>query len=356
MAITAAKDVSKDKEAEVNKYLDGNSSWQGTKMQSLQVAGVTLFGTASTVYLIIQVANGHLLGGSYLARALLTFLYGLWIMRVFIVFHDCGHGSFFQGFPGASQWNNVCHHLFGVVCATPREWSKAHHLHHKHVGNIGQDVYDWGETIFHTKGEYLAMPAWKRTLYKIFRNPVIFFVLAPILVWYVKFNLPVTLRAGRAANYPNSSKALNLVLFILRRYLAYKLGISIEMWVGDWIAMFLGVLLFHCQHAFNDGYVRDKDWNRFDAAVSGSSFLVLPTWFKFFTLGIEYHHIHHHRSRMPGYMLRDCHDKADPSLWSGVTFLDGPAIWTTIWNTLYDDETQLYTTFAEAEKGGIKSQ
>lgn len=333
-------------EKATNEYLD-QPAWKGSVTESVQVALVTILGLAVIFAGIVASA-----GGSLLIRIPLVVVWGLFVMRSFIVFHDCGHGSFIQGFPNAALFNKMFHEIFAVLCGTPDEWAKAHSLHHQNVGNIGQDDYDWGETIFMTKRQYLALPKWKRILVKATRFPPVFFVVAPVLVWWVSYRIPFSPRPGRKGNYSLQSKAVSTFFFVARYYCAYKLGILAEIMSGDWFGMMMGIMLFHCQHAYNDGYVRSPatGWNRFDASVEGSSCLVLPGWLKFFTVGIEYHHIHHHRIRIPGYKLKECHEKADPALWKNVAVLEGAAIWETLWNTVYDDDTDKYSTFAAAEQ------
>lgn len=93
--------------------------------------------------------------------------WALLVLRSYMIFHDAGHGSFFQGFPGAKRLNWATLQLSAVMCGTPTDWNVGHQLHHANVGNLGQDDYDWGETIFLTAAQYLRLPKWKQAMWKV---------------------------------------------------------------------------------------------------------------------------------------------------------------------------------------------
>lgn len=243
-----------------------------------------------------------------------TALWALLVLRAYMIFHDCGHRSFFQGFKGAAWWNWIALHVSAVLCGTPTDWNVGHQLHHAHVGNLGQDEYDWGETVFHTRRQFLALPRGKRLLWRVARHPVPFFLLAPVLTWYVRMRLPIELRPERRAAYRASDKLISTAWMALRYGLAARDGILSVILLGDYLAMTVGVMLFHVQHVFEGGYVRDaSQWKIRDAATAGSSRLYVPKALKFFTLGIEFHHIHHFKPQIPGYMLERVHDGAPAS-------------------------------------------
>jgi len=239
-------------------------------------------------------------------------------------------------------------HLTSVMCGTPTDWNVGHALHHANVGNLGQDDYDWAETIFNLGSQYVKLPAWKQRMWKIIRHPVPFFALAPALTWYFKMRLPFELRPGRKAAYRFSDKMLNLASMVGRYWLATRLGIFGMVLGGDYLAMATGVLLFHWQHVYDPGYVRPgEEWKLRYAAMHGSSILTIPEVFKWFTLGIEYHHIHHFRTRVPGYMLRYVHENAPADMWHSVVTLYAADMWRSVWLTIYDDTTRQYATFDE---------
>ena len=287
---------------------------------------------------------------SLLGSACAAILWGLSVLRAFMVFHDCGHGSFFPNHRVA-HWATL--HLTSIMCATPTDWNVGHRLHHSHVGNLDQKVYDWGETVFHTAREFAALPLWKRRLWKVVRHPLPFFLLAPLLTWYVRMRLPFEPRSGRAAAYRNSNKALNTAWLIARYAAAYRYGACAAILAGDYLAMATGVMLFHLQHVYDEGYVRrGADWKLRDAAYRGSSFLHVPRILKFFTLGIEYHHIHHLHPRIPGYMLHATHESVSEETWThrGVVPIDRlETVVRALTLQAYDESTRRYVTFSEAE-------
>lgn len=289
-----------------------------------------------------------------LVHSVSTALWGLFVLRSYMIFHDCGHGSFFQGFAGAKMCNWITLHISAVMCGTPTNWNIGHQLHHANVGNMGQSDYDWGETIFHTSSQFRKLPRRKQVLWKLVRHPIPFFILAPVLTWYVRMRLPLEIRPERKAAYKFSDKLISTIFMFLRYKIAYYYGFLPVILCGDYLAMFSGVLLFHWQHVFVDGYVRDETaWNLRDAATSGSSMLIIPECLKFFTLGIEYHHIHHFRTKIPGYMLRKVHEDAPPSFedlpsgFSNVPVLGKSEMWKSIWLQCFDEETQKYLSFQE---------
>ena len=283
---------------------------------------------------------------------LFTAAWAAFAVRSFIIFHDCGHKSFVQGFPGASTLNWLAMHVFAVACSTPVDWNVGHGLHHSHVGNAAQDDYDWGETVFHTASGYARLAPWKRRLVRCARHPVPFFILAPALTWWVKMRLPFELRPGRKAAYRLSSKVVNLASMLVKYVLAYRLGIMWVVVLGEYFGMVVGVMLFHMQHVFENGYVKleASDWHYVDASIRGSSVLTVPEALKWVTLGIEYHHIHHARTRIPGYMLRACHERAPQGLWGAVTVLSYTEMWQSLWLELWDGTGEKYTTFADVER------
>lgn len=206
--------------------------------------------------------------------------WGLTAMRAFLVLHDCGHGSFFRG----SELANVaCGYLFSIFSGTPTDFGPTHHLHHNNVGNMDQDKYDWAETVFHTTEQFLAMPMWKRALWRIFRFPPVFFVVAPFGLWWVKFRIPFYTGKRRTGTYRPWNKIVNSIFVYGHHYLVYAYGGSLMfklLFFGGWFGGALGMMLFHMQHVHNPGYQTHGNWNRVRAAMHGSSYLQVPAWLK----------------------------------------------------------------------------
>ena len=321
---------------------------RGTVCRSASCMLQTTTGFAVWSWLVARYTSSLSDGG--LVPALVSAMWAMLVLRSYMIFHDCGHGSFFQG---GGAWtralNRVSLEVSAVMCATPTDWNVGHALHHSNVGRLGQDDYSWGETVFHTRSEYVRLSAWKRLAWRVIRHPVPFFALAPILTWYFKMRLPFELRPDRKAAYRCRNKMTSLAWAVCRYGLAARWSVLSIVLVGDYLAMLVGVILFHLQHVYRTGYVRTSDeWTRKDAALLGSSFLAVPRCLKWCTLGIEYHHIHHFRTNIPGYMLQSVHDGAPHGSWDDVVVLRRPwGVWTSLTLTVYDDVVREYATFSE---------
>ena len=313
--------------------------------------------TSVAAYCVVWglIARLGIAGASFAALVPLSLLLGAITVRCFIIQHDCGHGSFFKD----KRWNTIFGHFFSVLTITPTDWSKSHHTHHNNVGNADQDDYEWCETVWHTKTEYLAMPEWKRRCWRVARHPLLFFSLAPVLVWWVEYRIPdwVMFPDPHRQFYRTSNKAMNTVV-MLSRYLwivksvgGYQLlGLTM---MAEWFGALMGILLFHAQHVYEGGYVvlDNKEWDRIAASIQGSSYLHLHPALKWFTMGIEYHHIHHLFILVPGYKLQQCHEEAPPSLFPPgmvmeLTFKDW---WRSLHLQAYDEVKGDFVTFAEID-------
>ena len=307
----------------------------------------------SCVVLLQQLLlTGVVLSCARAAPTTATVAWALTTVRSFLIFHDAGHGSFFQRCPGAPALNGVVLQISAALCATPTDWNKGHQLHHAHVGNLGQRVYDWGETVFHTKRQFLALSRPRQALWRAARHPVPFFALAPILTWFVRMRLPFEPRPNRRAAYRLVSKLTSTFLMACRYAAAYECGIFGVVFVGDYLAMVIGVALFHLQHVFDGGYARaSEDWELRHAATSGSSLLLIPRPLKFFTLGIEYHHLHHFQPKIPGYMLQHAHENAParfddlPTGFGDVRTLGWKDVWRSLQMQCFDEERKTFAPF-----------
>lgn len=325
----------------VYKYLE-NPFFYGNLYKSTYV----LLETLLLMYIWIHCAINYLNYFGIISKSVFTILWSLLSIRSFIIFHDCGHGSFYQKFKHSQLCNWVTMHVASVMCSTPTDWNVGHRLHHNNIGKLDQTDYDWGETIFHTADEFLKLNKYKQLGWRIIRHPIPFFVLAPFLTWNIKMRLPIELRPNRKAAYRLSNKLINLSFVYIKYYFAYKYNIFYSIFWGEYIGMFIGVILFHFQHVYENGYVRiDEEWNIKDAALIGSSFLYIPTFFKFFTLGIEYHHIHHLRTHIPGYMLKYVHESAPKYMWKDIVYLKPNDMWKSLKMQVYDESRQIYTTY-----------
>lgn len=255
-------------------------------------------------YLALWVLMGFCATVSWWLVLPLMVLNGAMLVRVFIIFHDCGHGSFFASQRANDFWGNVT----GVLTFTPYyHWRAEHAAHHGTTGNL--DRRGVGDFWTMTVREYLAAPRWKRVTYRIARNPIVLLGVAPLVMFVVEQRIP---KAGTNDRDRQSVWFTNLMLLLLTVAASSILGLGafVVMQLGVLaIAGAIGIWLFYLQHQFEDAYwERGDDWDFFDAAIKGSAFLKLPRILQWFTGNIGFHHIHHLSSRIPNYRLQACHE------------------------------------------------
>ncbi len=241
-------------------------------------------------------------GAPYWVILLLTLPAGLFMVRLFILFHDCAHQSFFS----SKRANRVFGFISGVFTFTPYEkWRAAHWKHHGTVANL--DRRGSGDFWTMTKSEYLESPGWKRLVYRLARHPFVVFVLGPIFIFLVSQRFPIAAQSRKERNsvYLADLGILAIVLAAwltigFRTYLIIQLPII-------FIGGMLGLWLFYVQHNFEGVYwARHGEWDRMKAALEGSSFYRLPKVLQWFTGSIGFHHVHHVRPMIPNYHLEEC--------------------------------------------------
>jgi omega-6 fatty acid desaturase (delta-12 desaturase) len=254
-------------------------------------------------YLAVWAAMYFTLSFSYWLTALLAVLAGGLLVRVFIIFHDCGHGSFF----GSKAANDATGFLTGLLTFTPYVlWKREHAQHHATAGDLDQRGF--GDVPTMTVNEYLAAPWRKRMAYRVMRNPVFLFGLAPLLVFFGSHRFSTSGHAKDESSvlWTNLSLAAMvggmMCLFGWLPYLVLQVLI-----MG--IAGSAGTWLFYIQHQFEGvHWERTEEWDFADAALKGSSFYRLPRVLQWFSGNIGYHHIHHLSPRIPNYNLERCHE------------------------------------------------
>jgi omega-6 fatty acid desaturase (delta-12 desaturase) len=233
----------------------------------------------------------------------LAVLAGALLVRVFIIFHDCGHGSFFA----SPRANAVTGFLTGLLTLTPfQHWRWEHAIHHASSGNL--DKRGTGDIWTMTVEEYLQSSRVRRFSYRLARNPVILFLVAPLYLFFVhqRFAKPAASPRDRRSVY-----WMNLALLAMAAGLTAVFGwqtfLLIQLTVVA-VAGGLGVWMFYVQHQFEDAYwERGADWNYVSAALKGSSFYQLPRVLQWFSGNIGFHHIHHLSAHIPNYNLERCH-------------------------------------------------
>ena len=264
--------------------------------------------TTGTAFAALLAVMAVLSANHYWLSLLLAIPAAGMLVRLFIIQHDCGHGSFFQ----SRTANDTLGRMLSVLTLTPYfHWSQGHAAHHASTGNLDRrgrgDVETW------TVAEYQAAPPLKRLFYRLFRNPFVMVLLGAPLNFILLQRLPLG-SASRHARSQRSIMSLNLSLLLLFGLAFATFGMwpvlatylpvmIIASWVGNW--------LFYVQHQFEQtNWERDDDWDFHVASLGGSSYFKLPRILQWFSGNIGLHHIHHLASRVPNYRLQACLDAA----------------------------------------------
>lgn len=224
------------------------------------------------------------------------------MVRAFIIFHDCGHGSFFT----SRRANEIAGIITGILTLTPwTRWWHDHAVHHATAGDL--DRRGVGDVYVMTVKEYRESNWMKKLGYRLMRNPILmFFIGGPFIFAIInRFPIPGTGKRERQSIFW-TNLALAIIITILcitqgwKAYLLVQLPILI-------LGSSTGIWLFYVQHQFEGVYwKRHGEWNFFEAGLKGSSYFKLPRILQWFTGNIGFHHIHHLSSKIPNYRLNDC--------------------------------------------------
>jgi len=232
----------------------------------------------------------------------IALLAGGFLVRIFIIFHDCTHGSFFK----SARANECVGCLMGLLCFTPfHRWRREHSIHHASAGDL--DRRGTGDVWTMTVQEYLEASRWKRFAYRLARNPFILFIIAPLVLFLFLERLPSgkdNLRERLSVYATNA--ALAVMIFALGWVFGWGAFLLFQL-TAIMVAGSAGVWLFYVQHQFEGVYwERREDWDYEKAALQGSSYYKLPGILQWFSGNIGFHHIHHLSPRIPNYHLEKC--------------------------------------------------
>jgi omega-6 fatty acid desaturase (delta-12 desaturase) len=267
------------------------------KLRALFELGVTAFALAcSWVLMWLSLDVGYWL------TLLLAIPASGFLVRLFMIQHDCGHGAFFR----QRAINDWVGRVLGVLTLTPYDyWKRNHAIHHATSGNL--DRRGIGDLEILTVAEYRARSIPGRAWYRIYRNPIVIFGIGPAYLFFLQHRLPfhqmrIGWRPWASTMATNAAIALAVATMIrlvgTGPFLLVHLPIIL-------LAASMGVWLFYVQHQFEDVmWARDANWVQRDAAVSGSSYYDLPVVLRWFTANIGIHHVHHLNSRIPFYRLQ----------------------------------------------------
>jgi omega-6 fatty acid desaturase (delta-12 desaturase) len=229
------------------------------------------------------------------------------MVRTFIIFHDCCHGSFFK----SPRANRIVGYITGILTFTPyEEWKHKHSIHHATNGDL--DRRGVGDVMTLTVDEYRALPPVKKLGYLLFRHPLIMFTIGPVFVFLLAHRVWSKNSSKRERN---SVIITNLAVTGLILALGFSIGWREYLMVHAPIVIFgtmAGVWMFYVQHNYEGTYwTRHENWDFATAGLKGSSFYKLPKVLHWFTGNIGYHHIHHLNPRIPNYYLEACYKSSD---------------------------------------------
>ncbi len=233
------------------------------------------------------------------------------LVRIFILQHDCGHGSFFR----SKTANDTLGRALSILTLTPYDrWRKNHAIHHATSGDL--DRRGCGDVHMLTVREYCALSGLGRWQYRLHRHPLVLFGIGPFL-YFVIFQRFTFYDGGLTRRERRAIYWTNLALVAAGAFMSWIVGFKVLLMIHLPILMLAasaGSWLFYVQHHFEDTYWRRHDrWNYFDAGLAGSSYYKLPGWLRWLTADIGLHHVHHLDSRIPNYRLQECFDE-NPAL------------------------------------------
>jgi omega-6 fatty acid desaturase (delta-12 desaturase) len=259
-------------------------------------------------FLILWILAYQSLSISYLLSFVFIIVAAGFLVRIFIIFHDCCHFAFFKN----RTANKVLGTITGILTLFPySQWQHDHSIHHATSSNL--DKRGTGDIWVLTVDEYLAEPLVRRIAYRIYRNPFVMFGIGPIYEFLIKnrFN-----KKGARRNERINTYITNLSIVVLIAFFCWTLGTQSFLLIQGPIFLIsgsLGIWLFYVQHTFEDSYFEEnKDWDYVKAAVEGSSFYKLPKLLQWLTGNIGYHHVHHLSPRVPNYKLEEVHNNTQP--------------------------------------------
>jgi acyl-lipid omega-6 desaturase (Delta-12 desaturase) len=253
-------------------------------------------------YAALWAAAWAALSVSYWLTLLITIPAAFFLVRLFLIQHDCGHGALFK----KRLTNDWVGRAMGVLTFTPYDaWKRSHAIHHASHGNL--DERGTGDIDTLTVREYQALSPFRKLTYRLYRHPIVLFGVGPTLLFVVQHRLPFSMLRGADWRSWASVIGTNIGLVVLGGVMIWLVGwqafLAVQLPIVA-IGSSIGVWLFYIQHQFEDTFwAENPEWNVHEAALHGSSHYDLPGFLPWLTANIGVHHVHHLYSRIPYYRL-----------------------------------------------------
>lgn len=271
------------------------------------------------------------------------------IVRLFIIQHDCGHGSFFK----SRKWNDRVGFACGIFTLVPYyHWRKMHAIHHANAGKL-EDERGVGDFYTMTVDEYFAAPKLQQWAYRVYRNTFFLIGIVPFLAFVVGYRFPFKMTKERGWKRERNSVYLtNAALFLLVALVIWAVGWKAFLLIQVPITYFatsIGAWFFFVQHQYEDAYWAHADeWRYEDAALKGSSYYQLPKILQWFSGNIGFHHIHHLSPKIPNYKLEACYK--DNPMFQDVHVMTLASSFKTLRLGLWHEGEQRLISFREAHR------
>lgn len=287
------------------------------------------------------------LSAGYALGLLLAVPAGAFLVRLFLIQHDCGHGAFFRSQAG----NDWVGRILGVLTFTPYDyWRRCHAIHHASSGNL--DARGVGDVDTLTVAEFRALSPARRFLYRLYRHPLVLFGFGPTYLFLLRHRLPIGMMSKGWRPWL-SAMGTNAAILVVAGALVPVMGLKLFLLVHLpilLVAASLGTWLFYVQHQFeHTHWERGEGWSFHEAALRGSSHYVLPPILRWLSANISIHHVHHLASRIPYYRLPDVLREI-PAL-AGLSRVTLKESLGTVRLVLWDEEKRRLVSFEEARAG-----
>lgn len=280
---------------------------------------------------------------SYWLTLPLAIAAGMFVVRTFIIFHDCCHGSFFK----SKRANDIVGIITGVLTHVPyQQWKNEHAIHHATSSNL--DKRGVGDLWIMTVEEYQEASLFEKIQYRVYRNPFVMFVLGPFYVFAFQYRFN---RKGARRKEKLNTYLMNVLIVAMYAILVLLVGWEAVLLIqlpSFYVAGALGIWLFYVQHQFEDSYFEhDEEWSYVNAAVEGSSYYRLPKLLQWLTGNIGFHHVHHLSPKVPNYLLEQAH-KETPPLHKATTIGIKESL-RSLKLALWDEQTKRFVSFKEGK-------